>query len=185
MRRRLLQAERDVAQARGTTGFQASFTANLGYVNQAPNFADTYLNLQNQQQVRLAFALPIVDWGRRQAIVKTAELARDQTRLDVAQEARSFEQTVLAQAGQQPALAEQVQLAGRADSLAQRRYDIARATYLLGRISLTDLTLASVAKDGARRGYIFALRAGWVAYYRLRALTLYDFEKQASIAVNR
>ena len=181
LRRRLLQAERDVAQARGTTGFQASLTANLGYVNQARNFTDTYANLHNQQQVRLAFALPLVDWGRRQALVKTAELARDQTRHDVAQEARSFEQTVLNQAGQQPALAEQVQLAGRADSLAQRRYDIARATYLLGRISLTDLTLASVAKDGARRGYIFALRAGWVAYYRLRALTLYDFERQTPL----
>jgi outer membrane protein TolC len=181
LRRRLLQAERDVAQAHGTTGFQASLTANLGYVNQAPVFADTYLNLQNQQQVRLAFSLPLVDWGRRQAIVKTAELIRDQTRHDVAQETQSFEQTVLTQAGQQPALAEQVQLAGRADSLAQRRYDIARATYLLGRISLTDLTLASVAKDGARRGYIFALRAGWVGYYRLRALTLFDFELQTPL----
>ncbi|MBH8571423.1 TolC family protein [Microvirga sp. STS02] len=181
LRRRLLQAERDVAQARGTTGFQASLTANLGYVNQARNFTDTYVNLRDQQQVRLAFSLPLVDWGRRQAIVKTAELTRDQTRHDVAQEERSFEQTVLTQAGQQPALAEQIALAGRADSLAQRRYDIARATYLLGRISLTDLTLASVAKDGARRGYIFALRAGWVAYYRLRALTLFDFETQTPL----
>jgi outer membrane protein TolC len=180
-RRRLLQVERDVAQARGTTGFQASLTANLGYVNQARNFTDTYVNLRDQQQVRLAFSLPLVDWGRRQAIVKTAELARDQTRHDVAQEERSFEQTVLAQARQQPALAEQVALAGRADSLAQRRHDIARATYLLGRISLTDLTLASVAKDGARRGYIVALRAGWVAYYRLRALTLFDFETQTPL----
>ena len=180
-RRRLLQAERDVAQARGTTGFQASLTANLGYVNQAANLADTYRNLQNQQQLRLAFVLPLVDWGRRQATVRTAELAREQTRHDVAQEARSFEQAVLTQAAQQPALREQLALAGRADSLAQRRYDIARATYLLGRLSLTDLTLASVAKDGARRGYIFALRAGWVAYYRLRALTLFDFELQTPL----
>ena len=180
-RRRLLLAERDVAQARGTTGFQATLTANLGYVNQAPNLLDTYANLQNQQQVRLAFALPLVDWGRRQALVKTAELARDQTRLNVAQETQAFEQTVLTQARQQPALAEQLQLAGRADSLAQRRYDIARATYGLARISLTDFTLASIAKDGARQGYIVALRAVWVAHYRLRALTLYDFERQAPL----
>ena len=184
-RRRLLQAERDVAQVRGSTGFQATLTANLGYVNQAPNLLDTYANLQNQQQVRLAFALPLMDWGRRQSLVKTAALTRDQTRLDVAQETQSFEQTVLTQARQQPVLAEQILLAGRADSLAQRRYDIARATYLLGRISLTDLSLASIAKDGARRGYIFALRAGWVAYYRLRALTLYDFETRMSLATAR
>ena len=88
---------------------------------------------------------------------------------------------MLTQASQVAALSEQLRLAGRADSLAHRRYDIARATYLLGRISLTDLTLASAAKDGARRGYIFALRAGWVAFYRLRALTLYDFERQTPL----
>ena len=184
-RRRLLQAERDVAQAKGTTGLQAALTANLGYVNQAEKLGETYLNLQNQQQVRLAFSLPLVDWGRQKALVKTAELNRDQTQHAVAQEERSFEQTVLAQAGQVAALSEQLRLAGRADSLAQRRYDIARATYLLGRISLTDLSLASGAKDGAKRGYIFALRACWVAHFRLRALTLYDFELQRALLTNR
>jgi outer membrane protein TolC len=77
-----------------------------------------------------------------------------------------------------PALAQQTRLAARADTLAQRRYAITRATYDAGRLSLTDLTLASAAKDLARRNYILALRAGWVAYYRLRALTLFDFETQ-------
>ena len=180
-RRQLLQAERDVAQARGTTGLQATLTANLGYVNQAEEWADTYTSLQNQQQVRLAFAMPLVDWGRQKSIIKTAELNRAQVQHTVAQETRSFEQTVLAQASQLDALSQQLRLAGRADSLAQRRYDIARATYLLGRISLTDLSLASNAKDGARRGYIFALRACWVAHFRLRALTLYDFERQQAL----
>ncbi|SFQ32470.1 TolC family protein [Hymenobacter arizonensis] len=184
-RRRLLQAEREVAQARGTTGFRATLTANMGYVNQAPRFEDTYNNLQNQQQVGLVFSMPLVDWGRQKSIVKTAELTREQVQRTVAQEERSFEQIVLAQAGQQAALSEQLRLAGRADSLAQQRYNIARATYLLGRISLTDLSLASLAKDGAKQAYIFALRACWVAHFRLRALTLYDFEKQASIVANR
>jgi len=184
-RRRLLLAERDVAQARGTTGLQAALTASLGYVNQSENLGNTYLNLQNQQQVRLAFSMPLVDWGRQKALVKTAELNRDQVQRAVAQEERSFEETVLTQAEQLAALREQLDRAGRADSLAQRRYAIARATYLLGRISLTDLTLASGAKDGAKRGYIFALRAGWVAHFRLRALTLYDFEKQAPLAAAR
>ena len=184
-RRQLLQAERDVAQARGTAGLQASLTANLGYVNQAENLGSTYTNLQNQQQLRLSFTMPLVDWGRQKSIIKTAELNRDQVQHTVAQEMRSFEQTVLTQASQLAALSEQLRLAGRADSLAQRRYDITRATYLVGRISLTDLSLASSAKDGAKRGYIFALRACWVAQYRLRALTLYDFERQQALLLVR
>ncbi|QKG57384.1 TolC family protein [Hymenobacter sp. BRD128] len=180
--RRQLQAARDVAQARGTTGFLATLTANLGYVNQAPYLLDSYAALQNQQQVALAFSLPLVDWGRRRATVRTAELARDQTQAAVTQDARSFEQTLLTQAAQVPALASQARLAARADTLAQRRYAITRATYEAGRLSLTDLTLASSAKDLARRSYILALRAGWVAYYSLRGLTLFDFETQQPLA---
>jgi outer membrane protein TolC len=143
--RRQLQAARDVAQARGTTGFLATLTANLGYVNQAPALLDSY-------------------------------------EATVTQDERSFEQTVLTQAAQVPALASQVRLAARADTLAQRRYAITRATYEAGRLSLTDLTLASSAKDLARRSYILALRAGWVAYYSLRGLTLFDFETQQPLA---
>jgi len=182
--RRELQATRDVAQARGTTGFLATLTANLGYVNQAPGLLDSYLALQNQQQVALAFSLPLVDWGRRRATVRTAELARDQTQAAVRQDERSFEQTVLTQAGQIPALAGQAGLAARADTLAQRRYAITRATYAAGRLSLTDLTLAAAAKDLARRSYILALRAGWVAHYSLRGLTLFDFETGQPLAAD-
>jgi outer membrane protein TolC len=180
--RRQLQAARDVAQARGTTGFLATLTANLGYVNQAPGLRESYLALQNQQQVALAFGLPLVDWGRRRATIRTTELARDQTQAAVSQDERAFEQTILTQAAQVPALAGQARLAARADTLAQRRYAITRATYEAGRLSLTDLTLASAAKDLARRSYILALRAGWVGYYRLRGLTLFDFETGQPLA---
>ncbi|WP_141765628.1 TolC family protein, partial [Hymenobacter coccineus] len=180
--RRLLLAAREVAFARGTTGFQATLLANLGYVNQADRLGASYLGLQNQQQVSLAFSLPLVDWGRRQSLVRTAELNRDQEQRNVAQDEATFAQTVLVQARQLGPLGQQVGLAARADSLAQRRYAITRATYEAGRLSLTDLIIAQAAKDGARRGYILALRAGWVAHYRLRALTLYDFDRQVALS---
>jgi outer membrane protein TolC len=151
-------------------------------VNQSPYLLDSYTALQNQQQVALAFSLPLMDWGKRRSTVRAAELASDQTQAAVSQDERNFDQTVLTQAAQVPALASQARLAARADTLAQRRYAITRATYEAGRLSLTDLTLASAAKDLARRSYILALRAGWVAYYSLRGLTLFDFENQRPLA---
>ncbi|SHJ66989.1 Outer membrane efflux protein [Hymenobacter daecheongensis DSM 21074] len=180
-RRRLLQAESDVALAKGVTGFQATLQANLGYVNSAPDFWTTYNSPQNQQQVSLAFALPLVDWGRQKAVVKTAELSRRQTQHAVAQEQATFEQTVALQAAQLGSLHAQLGLAAQADSLAQRRYAITQATYKVGRISLTDLNIALAEKDQSKRAYVAALRAAWVAHYRLRALTLYDFERQEGL----
>ncbi|RTQ49789.1 TolC family protein [Hymenobacter gummosus] len=176
--RRLLEADRGVAQAKGTTGFQANLTASFGLTSSADQLRGSYISPNDQQQVRLGFAVPIVDWGKTRAVVKTAELTRQQTRQNVEQEQLTFEQSVLSQAAQLAALDQQLRLTQRADSLAQRRYDIAQATYKVGRISLNDLNIAQGEKDRAKRAYIAALRACWVAYYQLRTLTLYDFERE-------
>ena len=180
-RRRLLEADRGVAQARFSGGLQASLTANLGYINRSETLLDSYLNPQNQQQLRLAFSLPIIDWGRQRASVKVAEATRELTRRTIAQDEITFEQAVLTQAAQLPTLSQQVRLAARADSLAQRRYAITQEVYKVGRLSLTDLNIAQQGKDAARIAYLDALRAAWVAHYRLRGLTLYDFVQQEGL----
>ncbi|MBC7448822.1 MAG: TolC family protein [Hymenobacteraceae bacterium] len=179
--RRLLEADRGVAQARFSGGLQATLTANLGYINRAESLWSSYLNPQDQQQLRLAFALPIIDWGRQRAAVKLAEAARQLTRRTVSQDEATFEQQVLTLAAQTPTLHAQVQLAARADSLAQRRYVITQEVYRVGRLSLTDLGIAQQEKDAARQAYVLALRAAWVAHYRLRALTLYDFVRREGV----
>jgi len=181
--RRLLEADRNVAQAKGTTGFQASLTASFGLTSSGDQFRTSYINPNDQQQLRLGFTMPIVDWGKTRAVVKTAEISRQQVQRTVEQEQMTFEQSVLNQAAQLGALHQQLALAARADSLSQRRYAIARATYQVGRISLTDLNIAQSEKDRAKRAYIAALRASWVAYYQLRTLTLYDFERQQPLLV--
>lgn len=183
--RRLLEADRNVAQAKGTTGFQANLTASFGLTSSADQLGTSYVNPADQQQVRLGFAVPIVDWGKTRAAVKTAELARQQARANVEQEQMTFEQSVLSQAAQLEALSQQLQLTSRADSLAQRRYDIAQATYKVGRITLNDLNIAQGEKDRAKRSYVAALRACWVAYYQLRTLTLYDFERNEPLLAAR
>jgi len=181
--RRLLEAESKVAQAKGTTGFQASLTASYGLASSGDQFRTSYINPNNQQQLRLGFSMPIVDWGKTRAVVKTAELSRQQVQHTVEQEQMTFEQSVLSQAAQLAPLNQQLALTARADSLSQRRYEIARATYQVGRISLTDLNIAQSEKDRAKRAYVAALRACWVAYYQLRTLTLYDFERQQPLLV--
>ncbi len=174
-RRRQLEADRGVALAKLTGGLQASLTANLGYIKRAETLWNSYLNPQNQQQLRIGFSMPIIDWGRQRSNVKIAEATRELTRRTVEQDELSFDQTILTHAAQLPTLHAQVRLTARADSLAQRRYVITQEVYKVGRLSLTDLGIAQQEKDAARQAYVNALRAAWVAHYRLRVLTLYDF----------
>ncbi|NVK50264.1 MAG: TolC family protein, partial [Cyclobacteriaceae bacterium] len=50
--------------------------------------------------------------------------------------------------------------------------------YQSGNVSITDLSIAQNEKDTNRRAYFSALKDYWLAYYELRALTLFDFENQ-------
>ena len=75
----------------------------------------------------------------------------------------------------------QVELTAQADSIASEKYNIAQQRYVLGNLSITDLSIAFQEKDQGKRDYIAALRDFWGAYYQLRYLSLYDFEKNEKI----
>ncbi len=57
-----------------------------------------------------------------------------------------------------------------------RRFDVAYNRYVIGRIDIDNLYFAQGEKDQAVAQFVQALRGYWVAYYRLRRVTLYDFE---------
>lgn len=176
--RRQLEAERDVAQARGTTGLNANLFGSFGLSGRSElNPGDIYADPVDQQSVRIGFEIPIVDWGRQKSRVKTAEANLKLEEYTIQLDEINFNEQIYTQVKQFEMLRDQVVISARADVVAQKRYDIAKNRYLIGKTSITDLNLALRDKDDAKRAYINSLHDFWSAYYNLRYLTLYDFEK--------
>jgi outer membrane protein len=174
-KRQRLEAERDVARAKGNGGFNANINATFGFTNQGEALGDVYQQPDDQQTVLLNFSIPVMDWGRRKSRLKTAEANQELTNYTVSQAQINFEQEVITQVKLFDMLRKQVVIAEKSDDIAQRRYEISRNKYLNNDISITDLNIATQEKDGARRSFVAALRDFWIAYYELRQLTLYDF----------
>jgi outer membrane protein len=174
---RRLEARRDVKIAKGKRGPNAEFFASVGLTNAANQLEGVYQNSENQQRVSIGFSIPIVDWGRSRALLKTAEARQKLTDYTVQQEQLIFEQQLITEVSQMGTLEEQIAVAKEAAEVAQQRYRIAGESFGLGQISITDLNIAQNEKDSARRIYLQALRNFWETYYRLRLLTLYDFEQ--------
>ncbi|WP_033316870.1 TolC family protein [Pontibacter roseus] len=179
--RRLLEAESLVAKAKGDNGLNASLFATFGLTNRGATFTDIYDRPENQQRARIGFNMPIMDWGRQRSIHKVAELNRQLVQYTVDQEEANFEQAVLTQVNQYNTLKARLSTTAEADAIAQERYEITKNTFVIGRISITDLNIALAEKDQARRAHIASLSAFWTAHYTLRQLTLYDFEQQQAI----
>ncbi|MFP4088859.1 MAG: TolC family protein, partial [Cyclobacteriaceae bacterium] len=128
--RRIKEAERDVARERGETGLNAQLEATYGLTDRGDVFMDLYNNPENQQQLGLNFFIPIVNWGRQKARVKTQEALFELTQYEVAQEQVNFEQEVYTQVKTFKMLRDQVELARAANDIAARKYEITKQRYL-------------------------------------------------------
>ncbi|GAC1590789.1 MAG: TolC family protein [Ginsengibacter sp.] len=174
--RRINEAKRDVAMAKGQNGLNANLTARLGFSKSAESFAKVYQSPQDQQLVQLEFVVPILDWGRSKSRSKTAEANQLFTKYAVEQDKQIFSQQITTQVTLFNMMKEQLKLTASADSIASEKYQIAKDRYLLGNLSITDLSIAFQEKDQAKRDFITTLRDLWASYYSLRYLSLYDFE---------
>lgn len=179
--RRLLEAEREVARAKAESGLNATLNANLGFSNRGQRINELYQQPQNQQLVNVTFTIPVLDWGRAQSRRKTAEANQQLTQYTIEQDQQNFKQQIYTQVTLFDMLKDQLALTARADAIASEKYQIAKDRYVLGNLSITELSIAFAENDQARRDYIGALRDYWGAYYQLRWLTLYDFEKMEKI----
>ncbi|HAH37857.1 MAG TPA: hypothetical protein DCL81_15500 [Algoriphagus sp.] len=175
--RRKLEAEAQVAEAKGQRiGMQLN--ASYGYNNAAFAFPDIFNNPNTQALVNLGVSVPILDWGRNKARMAQAEANQQLVNYTVQQDVINFEQEIFTKVKNFLMIKERLNVTKTSDEVAQRRYEIALKRYQTGNVTVTDLNIAQNEKDSNKRAYFDALKDFWVAYYELRALTLYDFEKE-------
>ena len=181
-RRRRLQAERDVAQARGNGGYTLSINAGVGRSEQGNNLSEVYPGSQQQQFLTLGFSVPLVDWGKNKAAIRQAKANQELVQVQVEQDEIAFEQEIYLQVMQFNMQKEQLRIAAKADTIAQKRYEVTKNRYYIGKISITDLNIAQNEKDMARMAYLSELRNFWRSYFIIRRLTHWDFEKDELIS---
>ncbi|MGB3850004.1 MAG: TolC family protein [Tunicatimonas sp.] len=179
--RRVKEARAEVARSRGENGFLVDINATYGLTDRGNGFADVYNQPEDEQIVELAFRIPVLDWGRAKSRMKQADALLKLEQYTVEQERVNFQQEVYTQVRTFAMQRDQVEITEVADDIAQRRYDIAKQRYLIGKIDITDLSIALREKDEARRRYIESLRDFWLNYYEVRMLTLYDFALGTSL----
>ncbi len=175
--RQIYEAEREVARARSQRGLNASLFANYGLTQSSAELAEAYKDPQISQRVTVGVQIPILDWGLGKGRYRLAQSSQEVIRTQVEQARVDFEQNIFIQVMQFNLQNDQLNIAAKADTIAQLRFDVTRERFLIGRIDVLDLNIALTEKDVAKRNYISTLRNYWRYYFNLRRLTLYDFEK--------
>ena len=129
----------------------------------------------------VTLSVPIVDWGKRKNAYLAAmskveaaesseqEVARD-TELDVMLTVNDFNEQQTIVEDSQEAL-----------DIAEDAYNQTLLRFIKAQANTTDLSLAQTNWLTAQQNKIASLQNYWITYYRLRRLTLYDYQQRQVI----
>lgn len=176
-----IQAKRRVTEARLNRGVGATLSASLGFNATGRTAGSAYRDLQQAQQFSLGVDVPVFGWGGHGEEIQAARSDQEQVEysskatLERTAQAAHFAALQLAQAFRG------LELAAKADTVADRRFEVAYNRYLVGRIGIDNLFIAQSEKDQAVLQYVTALRGYWIALARLRRETMYDFVRNEPI----
>jgi outer membrane protein TolC len=183
--KRLLEAARDLNQAKMEGRFDAELTAVFGYNQNASTLQNAYKSPLDQEQVSLGLNIPILDWGVARGKIKMAESQEEIVKNSVEQERIDFERNVYLKVVQLNMQKNQLSIAAKSDTVARKTYEVTKGRYLIGKInSILDLNNAQIETDNSEKSYYYSLQTFWRSYFELRKMTLFDFETNQPIQFN-
>lgn len=181
-RQNVLEAEQQVDRTRKESMFNASFNASVGFNQVADNLGAAYRNLLQQDLVAFSISIPLVDWGVRKGKYNMARNNLNVVRIAARQEEISLEEDVLMTVSDFNVQQELIASAEEALDLAELAYDQTRRRFIIGKADINSLTLSLNRQQEAQKNYILALQNYWLSYYKIRKLTLHDFESGFSLS---
>jgi outer membrane protein TolC len=177
----LAEAEREVDRTKKSSNFEASFSVSVGFNQVADNFKNVYRKPSQQDVVSVGLTIPLIDWGVRKGRANMAVNNLNVTKISIQQKELSLEQDVIMTVNDFNVRQDMIRSAEEAMQLATMAYNMTKERFIIGKADLNSLTLSLNRQNSAQRNYISALQYYWLNYYKLRKLTLFDFERQETL----
>lgn len=172
----ILEAERNVDKTYKESRFNASVNASVGFNQTANRFIGAYQDLMRQELISLKISIPLVDWGVRRGKHNMARNNLNVVKIASRQSEVSLEEEVLMTVNDFNIQQDLIASAEEALDLAILAYNETHQRFVIGKTDVNSLTLSLNRQQEAQRNYISALKNYWLNYYKIRRLTLHDFE---------
>jgi len=172
----ILESRQNVDRTKKESMFNATLSASVGYNQVARTLAGVYRDPLQQDIVSLNLSIPLVDWGVRRGRYNMARNNLNVIEITARQGEIRIEEDVIMTVGDFNIQKDMITSAEEALVIAEDAYSKTRQRFMIGKADINTLTLSRQRQQEANRNYIYALENYWVSYYKIRKLTLYDFE---------
>ena len=176
-----LEAKREAERARVEKSLSVSIDASVGLNQVADNFADAYRRPYSQDMATVKLSIPLKDWGKRKNAYQAAKSMVEAAEQSALETARITELDVLTSVSEFNERQAIVETSRQALTIAEDAYTATLQRFIRAQANVNDLSLAQTHWQTARQNQIASLQNYWVAYYHLRSITLYDYQKHEVI----
>lgn len=181
LKQEILEAEQQVDKTKKEAMFNASVNASIGFNQVSNKLKDAYRDPLQQDVVSVSVSIPLVDWGVRKGKHNIARNNLNVTQISARQEELTVEEDVIMTVGDFNVQQNLIGSAEEALDLAIMAYAETKQRFMIGKADINSLTLSLNRQQEAQRNYISALQNYWLSYYKIRKLTLHDFENKVSL----
>lgn len=181
-RQTVMELERELDRSQKSSVFDASFDASVGFNQVATSLSKAYVQPLQQDLVSVSVSIPILDWGVRKGQVNMAKNRLNTQKFSVQQTEQSLEQELIVAVNNFNIQNDIILSELEALDMANRIYDETVEKFILGSADYNSLTLSQSRKESTQIKYITAIKNYWASYYKIRRMTLYDFEQNLSLS---
>ncbi len=182
-KQQILEAKHTLNKTQWESLFNIGISASIGFNQIAPILREVYHNPLRQDILSVTLTVPLVDWGVRKGKYNMARKQLNITQLSAKEDEFKLEEDLIMTVGDFMVEQQMITSAEEAMKLSKVTYEQTRERFTIGKADINSLTLSANRRQEAQRNYISALKNYWQSYFKLRQLTLYDFEKRKAIDV--
>ncbi|WP_304977021.1 TolC family protein [Duncaniella muris] len=175
-RQTILEGEREFNRAKVESRFNVSVNASVGFNQVADDFSGVYRSPLRQDLVSVSISVPLIDWGVRKGKVNMARNNLNVSRIAARQDELSVEEDIIMTVSDYEVRQRLIASASEALDLAETAYTQTRQRFIIGKADINSITLSLNRRQEAAKNYIAALQNYWLSHYKIRRLTLHDFE---------
>lgn len=179
------EARMEMEKAKVERRLSLNIDASIGLNQVADKFWDAYRSPLRQEKAMVTLSVPLKDWGKRKNNYLQAQSRLSTAEKELSEATRDTELDVVTSVDDYNKRHDLTANSRKSLNIAQEAYDAMLTRFIKGQATVNDLSLAQNYWQTARQNYTQSLQNYWAAFYRLRQLTLYDFNKRKTIDHNK
>ncbi|MCQ2215574.1 MAG: TolC family protein [Bacteroidales bacterium] len=172
----ILQAEQNLDKTNKQSRFKASLTASVGFNQQSDNLSKSWKDPLRQDIISLDISIPLIDWGQGKGQRQIAKTNLTLTQIQTQQSREQQEQELLLLIEDLDLSYNFISSSYEAMKIAEESYAEAIRLFIAGASDIASLSIAESKQSSAVTAYVNSLAQFWNNYFKLRSLTLYDWQ---------